>query len=99
MTIQRTHVRIYGRVQGVFFRQSTYELAHKYKITGYVRNRLNGFVEAVFEGDEANVRKIIEWSKNGPKFASVQGVEIVSTEIVVNETEKLYQSFSIESTV
>ena len=99
MTIQRTHVRIYGRVQGVFFRQSTYELAHKYKITGYVRNRLNGFVEAVFEGDEANVRKIIEWSKNGPKFASVQGVEIVSTEIVPNENEKLYQSFSIESTV
>ena len=99
MTIQRTHVRIYGRVQGVFFRQSTFELAQEYKLTGYVRNRLNGSVEAVFEGDESNVRKIIEWSKNGPNFASVQGIEIVSTEIVLNETEKLYQSFSIESTV
>ena len=95
MILSRVHVQIYGRVQGVFFRQTTLEMAKKNNITGYVRNKLNGTVEALFEGEEDNVSRMIEFSHHGPPSASVQGVEIISNEKV---SEKLYQSFSIEST-
>lgn len=95
MTLKRVHIFIYGRVQGVFFRASTYEMAQQYNLTGYVRNRMIGSVEAILEGDEEMVTKMIEWCKVGPPHASVQGVEIVTDEQI---STKLYKSFSIEST-
>ena len=95
MTLKRVHIFIYGRVQGVFFRQSTFEMAQQYNLTGYVRNRMIGSVEAIFEGDEEMVVKMVEWCKTGPPHASVQGVEIVTSEPI---STKLYQFFSIEST-
>ena len=100
MTVLRSHLFIYGRVQGVFFRQSTFELARRYNLTGYVRNRRNGSVEAFFEGSDDNVNQMIEWCHSGPSQASVQGVEVVSTETFSDSNfTKLYQSFSIESTL
>ena len=100
MTLQRTHVFIYGRVQGVFFRQSTFEHAQLLGLTGFVRNRFNGSVEALFEGDEQIVSEMIEWCHHGPQYASVQGVEVVSDEnFNENSVPKKYQSFSIESTL
>ncbi len=95
MTIQRAQLFIYGRVQGVFFRQSTYEMANRYNVTGYVRNRFNGSVEAIFQGEQEDVLKLLEWCRSGPPHASVQGIDIVKNEII---SEKIYQSFSIEST-
>jgi len=56
-TKRRVHVLISGKVQGVFFRYHTYELAKKLGITGWVRNTSDGKVEAVFEGDGIKLRK------------------------------------------
>ena len=74
--IVRAHVYISGRVQGVFFRASTREVAKRLGLRGYVRNLPDGRVEAVFEGDEEKVRKAIEWCRRGPPLAIVEKVEV-----------------------
>jgi acylphosphatase len=73
---KRAHVRISGRVQGVFYRMETRSTAEAYGITGWVRNRADGSVEAVFEGDEERVNSIIEWCRQGPSNAIVNHVDI-----------------------
>jgi len=72
----RAHVWISGRVQGVFFRAHTKELADELGLTGWVRNLPDGRVEAVFEGEEDAVLRAIEWCKRGPPLASVEKVEV-----------------------
>jgi acylphosphatase len=67
----RAHVMIEGRVQGVFFRHHTQEMAFKLRVKGWVRNRRDGTVEAVFEGDMERVNEIIEWCHHGPPAAKV----------------------------
>ena len=66
-----------GRVQGVFFRDSTRQLATELKLTGSVRNLADGRVEVQVAGDEATVQKLIKWLKIGPKFAKVSTIEVV----------------------
>ena len=70
----RAHVMIEGRVQGVFFRRHTQEVAFKLGIKGWVRNRRDGSVEAVFEGDQERVDEIVEWCHRGPSEARVTRV-------------------------
>jgi acylphosphatase len=70
----RAHVMIEGRVQGVFFRHHTQEMAFKLKVKGWVRNRRDGTVEAVFEGDMERVNEMIEWCHHGPPAAKVTKV-------------------------
>ena len=65
-----------GRVQGVFFRDFTRLNARELKLVGYVRNKRDGSVEVVAEGDKANLEKLVELLKEGPPTASVQGVEV-----------------------
>ncbi len=72
----RAHVWISGRVQGVFFRAHTKEVAEKLGLTGWVRNLPDGRVEAVFEGEEEAVKEAIEWCKRGPPLAKVERVEV-----------------------
>ncbi len=72
----RAHVFISGRVQGVFFRDSTRRMAHRLGVTGWVKNLPDGRVEAVFEGDEEAVKKIVEWCHEGPPAARVDRVEV-----------------------
>ena len=72
----RAHVCVSGRVQGVYFREDTRRLAQSLGATGWVRNRADGRVEAVFEGDEAQVRRLVEWCHSGPPHARVQGVTV-----------------------
>ncbi len=72
----RAHVWISGRVQGVFFRAHTQEVACRLGLTGFVRNLPDGRVEAVFEGEEEAVRKAIEWCHKGPPRARVERVEV-----------------------
>jgi len=72
----RAHVWISGRVQGVFFRAHTKEVAEKLGLTGWVRNLPDGRVEAVFEGEEDAVKEAIEWCKRGPPLAKVERVEV-----------------------
>lgn len=72
----RAHVFVSGLVQGVFFRSSTQRVARDLGLAGWVRNLPDGRVEAVFEGDEASVRRAVEWCWKGPSGASVAGVEV-----------------------
>jgi acylphosphatase len=72
----RCHIFASGRVQGVFFRQTTLEIAKGFGLTGWVRNTEDGMVEAVFEGDKEKVEKMIEWIKIGPPLAKVEKVEV-----------------------
>ncbi len=72
----RAHIIISGRVQGVFFRYTMEQVASKFDVTGWAKNRFDGKVEAVLEGDKKNVEKVIEWSHNGPPGAVVENVEV-----------------------
>ncbi len=72
----RAHLRIYGLVQGVFFRSTMKQVAYRLGVTGWVRNLPDGSVEAVVEGPEDKVRKIIEWAHRGPPLARVERVEV-----------------------
>ncbi|MCD6485776.1 MAG: acylphosphatase [Syntrophobacterales bacterium] len=74
---QRVHVFITGKVQGVFFRSETKKQALELGLKGWVRNLHDSRVEAVFEGNENNVGKMIDWCKKGPRFAHVEGVRVV----------------------
>jgi len=71
----RAHVLVSGRVQGVFFRQETQELAIRLKVTGWIRNTHDGRVEAVFEGEKENVERLVEFCRKGPPYARVTKVE------------------------
>jgi acylphosphatase len=72
----RAHVVVNGDVQGVFFRQEMKSRADEANVNGWVRNRDDGAVEAVFEGEEQNVKALIEFSKSGPPRAMVTNVEV-----------------------
>lgn len=72
----RVRVVITGRVQGVFFRMATRNEANSNGIFGWVKNRLDGAVEAIFEGDKNAVDAMLEWCKSGPPHARVERVDI-----------------------
>jgi acylphosphatase len=72
----RAHVIVVGKVQGVFYRAETAFRAKQLNVTGWVRNLPDGRVEAVFEGEEINVRKIIDFCKRGPPNAYVVSVDV-----------------------
>ncbi|HEC87791.1 MAG TPA: acylphosphatase [Thermoplasmata archaeon] len=74
--MKRVHVKIYGRVQGVWFRANTKEKAEEVGVGGWVRNMPDGSVEAVFEGKDEKVEKMIEWCRHGPPLARVDRVEV-----------------------
>ena len=69
-------VIVTGRVQGVFFRSSCAGRAREEGVTGWVRNRADGRVEAVFEGRPQAVENLLTWCREGPSEASVAGVEV-----------------------
>ncbi|HBR15999.1 MAG: acylphosphatase [Deltaproteobacteria bacterium RIFCSPLOWO2_12_FULL_43_16] len=73
----RAHLTIEGIVQGVFFRAHTKEQADRNSINGWVKNKPDGTVEALFEGEEASVKKLIEWCHHGPTGAAVKKVGVV----------------------
>ncbi len=75
MTEETAHVRIHGRVQGVFYRQWTMSEARARGLSGWVRNRTDGTVEAVFKGDEAVVRDMFQACRRGSPRAFVTKIE------------------------
>lgn len=81
------HVRIYGEVQGVFYRNWTIEEATKRKLRGWVRNRSDGTVEAVFVGDEPQVRDMVAACRQGPPKARVTRIVQIPSEYRPDETE------------
>ena len=70
------HAIISGRVQGVFFRVETQRAAERCGVFGWVRNRPDGTVEAVFEGEQQAVDAILAWCKEGPNLSVVGNVEV-----------------------
>ena len=78
MSKQRIRVFVTGRVQGVFFRQTFKVMAKKNNVFGWVKNLNDGRVEAVMEGEDENVSRLIEWSHGGPANARVEDVEIIN---------------------
>ncbi|MEM2334509.1 MAG: acylphosphatase [Candidatus Caldarchaeum sp.] len=73
-------VRVYGRVQGVFFRSSMKEVADELGVDGWVRNVEDGSVEALVVGEEEKVKKLVEWCHRGPPLAKVQRVTVEKTQ-------------------
>lgn len=73
--IDRLHVFIEGRVQGVGFRYAVLERAATLGLTGWVRNLPDGRVEAEFEGAYVSLEEILDWCRHGPRYASVTHVD------------------------
>ena len=69
-----------GRVQGVFFRDTTRQRAEAAGVAGWVRNTPEGSVEAVFEGDEQAVEQLVEFCRRGPSRAEVAAVDVTEEE-------------------
>ena len=65
-----------GRVQGVWFRESCRREAVAAGVAGWVANRADGRVEAVFEGDETSVARLVDWCRRGPLRARVDSLEV-----------------------
>lgn len=73
----RMHARVWGRVQGVYYRASTRHEAEKLGLHGWVRNRADGTVELVAEGPERALEALLTWLHQGPDTAEVAEVEVV----------------------
>lgn len=76
MKIVCVHLRVSGRVQGVFFRASMNDLAVANGVVGWVKNSPDGSVEALLQGREESVKAVQDWARNGPLGARVDSVEV-----------------------
>ena len=82
------HLVISGRVQGVGFRYSMSEEAERLGVTGWVRNRRDGTVEAIVQGSPDAVEAIVRWAHRGPQDARVVAVEVTDATGVFARFEK-----------
>jgi acylphosphatase len=76
----RRRVVAQGRVQGVFFRDSCRREASAHRVSGWVANREDGALEAVFEGEPAAVQALVDWTRQGPPRARVIKLEVTEEE-------------------
>ncbi|NQU83353.1 MAG: acylphosphatase [Parcubacteria group bacterium] len=74
--MKRVHIKIYGQVQGVFFRVGIKEKADELGIFGWARNIESGGVEIMAEGEKEKLEKLIEWARQGPESAEVEKAEV-----------------------
>lgn len=72
----RRRVIVHGRVQGVFFRDTARRMAQSRGLGGWVKNRPDGTVEAVFEGPADSVESMVRWCDDGPRGAVVERIEV-----------------------
>jgi acylphosphatase len=77
MSVIRRRVIVHGAVQGVFFRDTTRRTALSHGVAGWARNRADGTVEAVFEGEPESVDALIRFAHEGPRGAHVEHVEVL----------------------
>tara|TARA_A100001015_G_C14660273_1_gene582739 strand:- start:343 stop:621 length:279 start_codon:yes stop_codon:yes gene_type:complete len=75
--MRSVRVRILGKVQGVFFRQSTRSQALVLGLCGWVKNCLNGSVEALFQGPDEALDQILSWCQHGPDCAVVEDIVVL----------------------
>ena len=90
--MQRIHLIISGRVQGVYFRHHTNIEANKLGLTGFVRNLSNGNVEVIAEGSEEKLKELIQFCRKGPDSANVENVDIT-----YEEPKQEFKTFSIRN--
>jgi acylphosphatase len=76
----RKRVVVHGSVQGVFFRDTMRRLAGQHSVSGWVRNNRDGTVEAVFEGNETSLERLLAFAHEGPRGAQVERVEVFDEE-------------------
>lgn len=86
---QHINIKIYGLVQGVFFRATAKEQADKLGITGFVENKPNSSVYIEAEGEENNLNKFVKWCNKGPSMARVEKV------IVTEDKLKNFSNFEV----
>ena len=89
MSVTR-HLRVSGRVQGVGYRDSLRTQARSLGVSGWVRNRRDGTVEAVVQGNAEAVDQLIAWARRGPPAARVQGVDVAEA---AGELARRYDGF------
>jgi acylphosphatase len=87
-SLTRVRVVVRGRVQGVWFRDSCRERARAERVNGWIRNNLDGSVEAEFEGPPAAVERMVAWCREGPPRARVDAIE---TETVATTREATFR--------
>jgi acylphosphatase len=88
--VVRVRVVVEGRVQGVFYRDSCRREAQRLGVRGWVRNRSNGSVEVVAEGERSKVDELVTWCRQGPPQARVTGIS------VTDEVPAAERSFRVE---
>ncbi|WP_437482341.1 acylphosphatase [Sorangium sp. So ce1014] len=76
MGLKQVQLVVRGRVQGVFFRASTQREAKRLGLTGWVKNRSDGSVEVLAEGEEDELKELIAWANRGPSAARVERVDV-----------------------
>lgn len=76
MSKKEAYVRLTGIVQGVGLRWRAFQRANDLGLTGWIRNRPDGDVDALLQGDETKIREMIEWMQQGPSHARVQNVQV-----------------------
>lgn len=74
------HVIVHGTVQGVFYRASAQRRAGELGVAGWVRNRADGTVEMLVEGDDDAVATMLDWARSGPRHAEVTALDVVDAE-------------------
>ena len=78
--MQRRRVVVQGHVQGVFFRETTKRRAQTAGVAGWVSNRPDGTVEAVFEGEREAVERLVDYVREGPRGARVDWIDVAAEE-------------------
>jgi acylphosphatase len=76
--MERRHVFVHGFVQGVGFRFAVERAANSHGVTGWVENRADGTVEAVFEGRRDDVEALVDFCRRGPRGAAVERVDVTA---------------------
>jgi acylphosphatase len=74
--VARKRVTVHGRVQGVFFRDTTRRMAESRGVAGWVRNNPDGSVEAAFEGPDDAVDAMVQFVREGPRGAAVERIDV-----------------------
>lgn len=84
------HLTINGNVQGVFFRATARKVAERNNLTGWIKNKSNGDVEAIVSGTDEDVEIFIEWCRQGPDKAQVK-------DVIINQKEGIaFKSFEVK---
>ncbi len=85
--MNEVHVKVFGRVQGVFFRQSTKRMAEKWGLFGWVKNCDDGTVEVLLQGDPESIQRMLDWVQQGPIHAKVENVNVIFEKSCTNSLE------------